>query len=531
MRRALLTSMLALAGCRHAPPLPDDVKAKLAASPGAYLTGKVLELRDPQLLNNEDFVYDAKPSPSSKSVAVSRLGAKTYQLTLWALEAGDEGAPKQLADVSVNPYEFDVDSLEWSPDGAMLAAVSRDGSVRAFDAATGKLQNAWLTEEPLVSLAFHPSGRYVVVGSSKGLVTTLTFPGLGFIAEQRVHQDEVRALAFAKDGRLFTGSWDRSIAVLASSETPVPTDQARVRFERKGGQPTLRGILAGKASATFAIDARLPASVVVRSALATTSGIGGLELKEEVSLPSALGTVVAKIAKGQRLSFKGLVLPDVDVAICEACVPEGSQAVLGQQFLDQVDLQFDEAAKEAVLKRKGALAEVGPSGNGLSLVESARFTFQGAVNDFSLDRAGKTLGVALSETKSERTREVYEREKKGQLEPVREWDCAAFVDASNGQVLTKVQGHHGVVATVALSPDGTTLASGGWDKRVLVHRAGEPVERRYGWAVRRVRFSPDGRWLVVAAWTPQNAVGDHKSDVSAAAYEVSRESPTVVLPE
>lgn len=524
--RTSLCLALALAGCKHAVPLPDDVRAALRAKPGSYVVGKPVELNEPALLlNNEDFVYDAKPSPDSSAVAVSRLGMKSFQLTLWALES----PPRQLGDVSVNPYEFDIDSVEYAPDSAAVAVVSRDGSVRAYDAKTAKLLGQWLTEEPLVSLAFHPSGRWLVVGSAKGLVTTLAWPALQFVAEARVHTDEVRALTFAPDGRLFTGSWDRSIAVFASQEEPQPGDTARIHFDRKGGASQVRGTLAGKASATFAIDARLPVAVVARPALAKTCGLDATELKDEVALQSAFGTVNAKVAHGVSVSFKGLRLEGLDVAICEACVAEGAQAALGQGFVDLVDVSYDEAAKEAVLKRKVATAAP-QSSVGLTLKEAQRFTFQGSVNDLSLDRAGKVLGVAFSETKSERTREIYEREKKGIVEPDRAWDCGARVDAATGAVLEQLHGHHGVVATAAISPDGVTLATGGWDKRVLLHGGGEPVERSFGWAVRRLRFTADGRYLVVAAWTPQNPMGDHKSNTSAAAWEVGREAPSVVTP-
>ncbi|MBX7098711.1 MAG: hypothetical protein K1X89_13465 [Myxococcaceae bacterium] len=527
LARLALGLSLALTACKHAVPLPDDVRAALRAKPGSYVVGTPVELNEPALLlNNEDFVYDAKPSPDSSAVAVSRLGMKNFQLTLWALE----NPPRQLGDVAVNPYEFDIDAVEYAPDGAAVAAVSRDRAVRAYDAKTAKLVGQWLTEEPLVTLAFHPSGHWLVVGSAKGLVTTLAWPSLQFVAETRVHADEVRALAFAPDGRLFTGSWDKSIVVFTSQEEQLASDSARIHFDRKGGAAQVRGTLAGKASATFAIDARLPVAVVVRPALAKTSGLDATELKDEVPLQSAFGTVNAKVAHGVSVSFKGLQLDGLDVAICEACVAEGAQAALGQGFADLVDLSYDEAAKEAVLKRKVATAAA-QSSVGLTLKETQRFTFQGSVNDFSLDRAGKVLGVAFSETKSERTRDIYEREKKGIVEPDRAWDCGARVDAATGAVLEQVHGHHGVVATAAISPDGVTLATGGWDKRVLLHRSGgEPVERSFGWAVRRLRFTADGRYLVVAAWTPQNPMGDHKSNTSAAAWEVGRESPTVVAP-
>jgi hypothetical protein len=45
-----------------------------------------------------------------------------------------------------------------------------------------------------------------------------------------------------------------------------------------------------------------------------------------------------------------------------------------------------------------------------------------------------------------------------------------------------------------------------------------------------VRFSPDGRLLAVAAWTPPNAVGNQESDPSAVVYEVLYSQASVARP-
>jgi WD40 repeat protein len=87
-----------------------------------------------------------------------------------------------------------------------------------------------------------------------------------------------------------------------------------------------------------------------------------------------------------------------------------------------------------------------------------------------------------------------------------------------------------VVATAGISPDGRSLASGGWDKRLYLWRDGQetPVaERGFGWSVRRVRFSPDGRLVGVAAWTPQKATGNQESDPAAALFSVRYATPFV----
>lgn len=521
MRRAVVLALVLVASCKTLPKTPPEALAALQARPGAYLRGTVAALGSPQVLNREDFVWDTKISPDSKSVAVSRLGMKSFHLSLFGLE----DPKKARADVVVNALEFNVEGLDWSPDGALVAAVSRDRSVRLFDAVNGANKGAWLTDEALTAVAFHPKAPLLAVASTKGLITVLTWPELGFVAEQRGHTDEITGLAWAPMGELFSSSWDRSVSVWKVEETSSAAKESRARYEKKAGVQVFRAVFDGKASASFVVDTRLPI-VVVRSSLAQTAGIDVLSLTESLSIPSAMGAQMSRVAKGKSLAFKGLTVRNLDVAVCDACLPQDAQAALGQAFFDRVAIATDESTQEFVLTPKPDAGDVSAT-SPQSLVRARRFTFEGSVNDVSVDASGTVLAVALSELKGERTRDVYEREKRKEVEPERQWDCAARVDAQSGKVLENLTGHRGVVSSAAISPDGKTVVSGGWDKKVVLHGALEPQSESFGWSIRRVRFSRDGRLLTVAAWTPQNPLSDHQSDPAAVVYEVVYSEATV----
>jgi len=156
----------------------------------------------------------------------------------------------------------------------------------------------------------------------------------------------------------------------------------------------------------------------------------------------------------------------------------------------------------------------------LSLEKQKEFVFESYVNDFSLDALGKTLGVALSAVKAERTMEVYQREKRGKKEPVRPGDGGALVNVETGEQKAFFA-HRGTLTTAGISPDGQMLVTGGFDKRILFHRPGEKTwAKELGWSVRRLRFSPSGRYVWAAAWTPQLAEPDKPSAPSALAYEL-----------
>lgn len=524
--RLLLGAVLALGvGCSHVQAsLTPDTLSRLESTPGGYLAGAAKGLGDGPLLNNKDFVWSLAFSPDSSRVAYTHLGSKFYLLALWKL-----GTPPALvSDNHVNPYEEDLEAVAFSADGALLATAGHDGEVRLFDAATGEPRGHVLTEEPLTAVAFHPSGHYIVAGSTRGLVSIFTVPQLSFVFEARAHAGQVSALAFAADGTLYSGGWDNHVRVWNTREESMRADQARVIFERRGGFSVVRGAVNGKAQASFALDTRAPA-IILNTETAIQAGIDVAFLKDTLTVPTPLGNTVTKLAKGQTLRFKSLPVEGVDIAVCDVCVPTGAQGVLGTPFTERFDIAFDESTHEAILTSKTG-APPGAQAQGLALEPKADFAFEGHVNDVTLDAKGQRLGVAFSEEKAERTRAVYEREKKGIEEPKAPFNAGALVEASSGKILRKWSVHGGVVATASISPDGRSLATGGWDKHLFLFTEGEELpqgQRDFGWSVRRVRFSPDGRWVGVAAWTPQNPIGNQESDPAAALYSVDYASPQV----
>lgn len=230
MRIALWVGLaLALGACRSAPePLPPR-----SAASGGEVRGEPVDLRPAVVLDNRDFVYAIAFSPDAAKVAFTHLGVKGFQLGLWSLEP-----VKRLADLRVNADAYDVEGVAFSPDGQAVCTASRDKAVRCYSAANGAALTSHETQEPLVSLAFDPSGRALLAGSARGLVTVLEWPGLAYQSEARLHGDEVRSIAAVRDGRVFTGGWDKTIAVSAWAERePSPgtkvlalEEKARLKF-------------------------------------------------------------------------------------------------------------------------------------------------------------------------------------------------------------------------------------------------------------------------------------------------------------
>ena len=83
---------------------------------------------------------------------------------------------------------------------------------------------------------------------------------------------------------------------------------------------------------------------------------------------------------------------------------------------------------------------------------------------------------------------------------VRLWDTA-----TGHQIGEPLRGHDAAVSSVAFSPDGTRIASGSWDNTLRLwdtatgHQIGDPL-RGHDDAVTSVAFSPDGARIVSGSW-------------------------------
>jgi dipeptidyl aminopeptidase/acylaminoacyl peptidase len=373
------SALTILAACVPKAEISPATLDALRATHLGYLSGEIVDIEKVAVLDDQDFSYAIEYARATDTVAFSHLGAHQFRLGLWVV-----GPPAQrVADPEVNPVEFDVESVAISPEGRLVATASRDGSVR-FYSREGQAGETCSTHEPLTSIAWHPSGRYLLAGSAKGTVSAISSDG-AVLSELRVHDDEIRGVAFAANGVAFTGSWDHSIALIDWE-----------KHDATAANPTLR---------------------------------------------------VAR-----------------------------------------------------------------------------RIKVDSFVNDLSADMRGDFLGVALGDAKAQRSVDVWRREKQGVVEPIREADAGSLFSVSAGTVLARYPVHHGIVSTTGVSPDGLSVASGGWDGKVFVFSYGSnhnPVaEATFGWAVRQVRFSPDGRYLLVASWTPQLPSKTAHSDPSAVVYRI-----------
>jgi WD40 repeat protein/serine/threonine protein kinase len=108
--------------------------------------------------------------------------------------------------------------LAWSPDGARLAATSRnDFSVRIWEVASEKMVLGPLRHShEITSFAWEPNGQRLATGSADETVKIWNATSGGEALTLRGHRERITGLAWGPDGRLASGCGDGSVIVWTS---------------------------------------------------------------------------------------------------------------------------------------------------------------------------------------------------------------------------------------------------------------------------------------------------------------------------
>jgi WD40 repeat protein len=174
----------------------------------------------------------AAVSPDGRTVAASTI---TGEVVLLDIEAGRQvGEPLFTTDNLAERGDA-VWSLQFSPDGALLATGARDGGIRLWDVADRGQVGTTLKGHTYTveALAFHPAGRILASSSWDNTVRLWDLDrGAPSGAPLAGHADRAVSLSFNSDGTLLASAgWD---------DTPLLWDVERRTIHTALDQPEAR---------------------------------------------------------------------------------------------------------------------------------------------------------------------------------------------------------------------------------------------------------------------------------------------------
>jgi hypothetical protein len=495
------------------------------------------------VVNRRDVVLALGFAKRANTLAFVHHVTTQYELTVTDFEP-----LKPRLQVPVNPVEFNCDDLSVDATGGAIFIPSRQGRVRQFDAQTGDLRGEFVDGQALTRVALAPGGKHLALGTADGRVFVLDAASLNYIGGDRLHEGEVRGLAFLDDQTLVSAGLDKML-VKARLTSQITHPQNLPAQPTQGAGLLFLSHVEGKAAVATSRDIRQKANVI------TADAAKRLKLKptadgKMIEVHTSAGPLMAPAYELGTLHLRRLSLGPQKAALCDACVPPGVELVLGEgvhrqaRFVEDVargqvqvfpgaspDLpplapaQPEPSSDAAPLPGQTHPAEAVPIPGAMALEKVAQMPLRGPATDLEAHPELGSLVVAYSHAPAVRTPAIYEAEKSGELPPPSPASGAMLVAADDLSVQRTFVGHSGFTVTASLSPDGKALATGGWDQQVLlfdVDTGAVVARKKQGWLVNRVRFSPDGKRLGVASWTRPEATGSGDSDPAMVLYPVQR---------
>ncbi len=395
-------------------------------------------------------------------------------------------------------HAFGVRTVAYAPDGASLASGGADGTVRVWEARSGKLLHELKGHAGGVrTVAYAPDGASLASGGADGTVRVWEARSGKLLHELKGHVFGVRTVAYAPDGAsLASGGDDETVRV----------------WEARSGKllHELKGHAFGVRTVAYAPDGASLASGGADGPVRVWEARSGKLLHELKGHAGGVRTVAyapdgASLASGgtdetvrvwEARSGKLLhkLKGHADWVRTVAYAPDGASLASGG---DDGTVRVWEARSGKLLHelkgRAGGVSTVAYAPDGASLASGGA---DGTVRVWEA-RSGKLLHELKGHAFGVRT-VAYAPDgaslaSGGDDETVRVWE------ARSGKLLHELKGHAFGVRTVAYAPDGASLASGRADGTVRVWeaRSGKLLYELKGHAdwVRTVAYAPDGASL------------------------------------
>jgi len=158
--------------------------------------------------------------PTRSTVLVSEVSDvaispdnRFFVLGGWGLEFREVATGKQIK--TFKGLSWDVQALDYAPDGQTLVTASKDGTLTIWDLATGQEVRTFARKSGSVhKIRYSPDGRYVLSAKNSGVLTLHSVANGRQVRIFKSESMKVRALTCSPDARLaFAGSKDGNLTL------------------------------------------------------------------------------------------------------------------------------------------------------------------------------------------------------------------------------------------------------------------------------------------------------------------------------